>query len=171
MPTKIYQTIVKAPVQAVWDFHNRPDAFKLLTPPDENVKVITKDMTLRLGAIHEFETKQFGLKIKWKAKLVEVTPPFRFVDVALRSPFKSWKHTHEFEDFEGETIIRDVIEYEAPGGVLKNLVDHLMVEDKIEHLLKHRHKVFHQFLESSKAVINEELFAQTELDPDSTLIS
>lgn len=171
MPKKVFETIVKAPVQQVWDFHNRPDAFRLLTPPEENIQILTKDMTLRKGAIHEFVTKQFGMKVRWKARLTEVTPPNRFIDEAIKSPFKSWKHTHEFEDIEGDTIIRDIIEYEAPGWIFRNLIDQLFINDKINNLIRFRHHNFHDLLESHKAEINDALFEKTEIEEDSSFIS
>lgn len=171
MVTKVHETLVRAPVQKVWDFHNAPGTFKLLIPPDQHVEVVSKDLTIREGAVQEFIVHQLGLKFRWRARIIEAHEPRIFVDISEKGPFKTWKHSHEFIDVEGETLIRETVNYIPPGSFISGFINNLMVEEQVDKMLKHRSKVYREHLENSAVQINEELFAETTLDPDSELIS
>jgi len=158
MPTKVYETHIKAPVQKLWDFHAHPDALKILTPPEQEMKWISTSLPLRDGAIHEFKTKQFGLWITWKARITNVQIPHGFTDTAVKSPFKSWVHHHDFIDEDGYCILRDTIHYEMKAGPIGKLVNELTVEEKIDSMFKYRHRTTKAHLETPKAAVNPELF-------------
>lgn len=160
MVTKVYETRILAPVQKVWDFHSSADALKILTPPGQEVTLLSKDNAVRDGAIHIIQTKKFGLKIVWKAKIHGVRPPHEFTDTAIKSPFKSWTHRHEFIDAEGDTILRDTVTYTPPGGPLRKLVNTMMIEEEIDKLFKYRHRVTKEMNETTAAVINPELIGK-----------
>lgn len=171
MVTKVFESHIDAPVQKVWDFHNSAEALRLLTPPEQPIKLISKDNRVREGALHIIETKILGIKSVWEARITDVHEPRTFTDTALRSPFKFWKHVHEFIDEEGQTLLRDTITYEPKGGILSGMVNTLMVEDKVKELFQYRHRVTKEHVEFTPAEINEKLFAEHEGGTDSQLIS
>ncbi|MFM9874435.1 MAG: SRPBCC family protein [Fimbriimonadaceae bacterium] len=158
MPTKVYETYIKAPVQKLWDFHSSPDALRILTPAEQEMQWISKSNPLRDGAIHEFKTKQFGLWISWKARITNVREPFGFTDTAVKSPFKSWVHHHDFIDEDGHCILRDTIHYELKAGPIGKIVNSLSIEEKIDKMFKYRHRTTKAHLETPKAAVNTELF-------------
>lgn len=149
-------------MQSLWDFHASASALRLLTPPEQEIQLISKDLTVREGIVHELKTKQFGLWITWKARITNVNPPHGFTDTAMKSPFKSWVHHHDFIDDEGHCILRDTIHYEMKAGPIGNLVNALSVEEKIDSMFKFRHKVTKSHLETGKAAVNAELFEKAD---------
>ncbi len=158
MPTKVYETHIKAPVQKLWEFHSNPDALKILTPPDQEINWISPTFPLRDGAIHEFKTRQFGLWITWKARITNVREPYGFTDTAVKSPFKLWVHHHDFIDNDGHCILKDTIHYEMKAGPLGKLANELAIEEKIDSMFKYRHRTVKAHLETPKAAVNAELF-------------
>lgn len=161
MVTKVYEMRVLASVEKVWEFHNSLEALKILTPSDQELRVVGRDVAVREGALHQLEFKQFGLKQKWNARITGVREPYEFTDTAEKSPFKYWSHRHEFIPDEDGTIIRDTVTYQAPGWILSGLVNALVVEEKVDTLFKFRHKATKQFLEVQPASVNEELMSHS----------
>ena len=47
-------SIINAPVEVVWKFHERPDILQILTPPWQPVQVVRREGGLLAGAITEF---------------------------------------------------------------------------------------------------------------------
>ena len=162
MPTKVFETKIKAPVQKLWDFHSTASALKILTPPQQEIQLVSKDLDVKDGAIHHLKTKQFGLWLNWQAKITNVNPPFGFTDTAIQSPFKSWIHHHDFIDQDGESILRDTVHYELKGGIIGKIINQLFVEEKIESMFRYRHRTTKSHLETNKASVNVELFEKNQ---------
>lgn len=160
MVRKVYESRIEAPVEKVWAFHSSAEALKILTPPWQEVRLVSTDNTVREGALHVLETRKFGLKLLWKARISEVTPPSGFRDTAEKSPFKRWTHRHDFLDEEGMTILRDTVEYEPPGWIFGGMLNALFIEEDIDKLFKYRHQMTKQFLETTPLVLNPDLIGQ-----------
>lgn len=83
---------------------------------------------LELGDMATLEGKHFGLRQRFTAKITEVDRPARFVDEMVRGAFKRLRHVHEFHGISGGTLMRDVLEWESPLGVLGSIADLLFVK-------------------------------------------
>lgn len=139
MPTKRYESVLNADVEAVWSFHSSAEALNALTPGSRKIRLISSDLAVREGAVHEFQVKVGPLWVTWKAKLSAVDSPHGFVDTAVASPFKHWNHKHEFISQSHGTMIRDTIEYVPPFGALGALADNLFISREIDRLFAYRH--------------------------------
>jgi ligand-binding SRPBCC domain-containing protein len=82
---------------------------------------------LELGDLVAFEGRHFGITQRFVAKITQLDRPHRFVDEMLEGAFKWLRHVHEFESEDGLTIMRDVLEWEAPFGVIGRLADSLFL--------------------------------------------
>jgi len=140
MPSKVIELIVSANPEAVWTFHSSAEALNVLTPPDRKMRMISTDLTVREGAIHEFKVKVGPFWTTWIAELSEVHPPIGFRDTARKSPFKKWSHHHQFLEHPSGTLIRDTVSYELPFGILGRLVNWLFVSRDIDRLFAFRHQ-------------------------------
>ena len=108
-----YSTIVAAPVDKVFSFHERPDAIKILTPwwlfptierlrgkgLEEGVEVVVTTMGLS----------------KWHARHVAFERNQLFVDEMVSGPMKSWRHEHHFHQQENGTLLTDSIDFVPIG--------------------------------------------------------
>ena len=155
--TKVFTSHLETTLQRCWDFHNDASALKILTPPDQEITIISEDNRIYDGATHIIEAKKFGRRIRWVARILNVNPPHSFTDIAIKSPFKTWEHKHEFIEKEGIVTIRDTITYEPKGGILGAVANSVKIDEEIEKLFKYRHRTLREFLQPNAAVINEEL--------------
>ena len=138
--TRVFESTIECPVEALWEFHSSAEALRILTPPSRKIEVLSKDLEVREGALHVLKVRQFGIPLVWKARISEVHPPIGFTDTAEKSPFKSWRHRHEFIHAEGGSLLRDTVTYEAPFGPLGDLARVLFIDRDIERLFAFRHK-------------------------------
>jgi ligand-binding SRPBCC domain-containing protein len=136
----------------MWAFHSSVEALKVLTPPGQHVTIVGETVEVKNGAVHELKVKKFGLTLQWVADISEVEPPHRFVDTARKSPFKFWRHTHEFLPGQGCTILRDTVDYKMPFGILGKLVNSVLIEADVRKMFAFRHRVTRDVLEKKKTV-------------------
>jgi hypothetical protein len=83
---------------------------------------------LELGDLVTFEGRHFGMRQRFTARIVDIDPPLRFTDEMVKGAFRWLKHVHEFHPHGEGTVMRDVLEWEAPFGLLGCLADRLFLE-------------------------------------------
>ena len=108
-----YSTMVAAPVERVFSFHERPDAIQLLTPwwLFPSIKRI-RGKGLEEGV--EVVVTTMGLS-KWHARHVAFERNKLFVDEMVSGPMKSWRHEHRFQQQENGTLLTDSIDFVPIG--------------------------------------------------------
>jgi ligand-binding SRPBCC domain-containing protein len=106
------------------DAHN----LDALTPPWLRFRVLTpRPVAMRPGAVIDYRLRLRGLPLRWRSEITAWDPPRRFVDEQRRGPYRRWAHEHTFEEDRGGTLVRDRVEYAAPGGPLEPLLHRLLV--------------------------------------------
>ena len=65
-------------------------------------------------------------------------PPYIFVDVQAKGPYRKWIHEHRFEKVEGGTLMVDVVEYAVPGGWFAPIIHKLFIKKDIEAIFRYR---------------------------------
>ena len=151
MTIKLFESIIEADRDAVWQFHSSAEALTALTPPHKRIRWISHDLSVREGAIHEFQVKVGPAWLTWKAELFDVNPPVGFGDRAIKSPFKSWTHRREFLEQGSSTLVRDHIAYELPFGFLGALVDKVFMSGDIDRMFKFRHQALERNLNRARS--------------------
>lgn len=157
MPTREYITTIKAPLAAVWAFHEDVmRALPALSPPGDQVQLESVDLPQRVGSKLVIIAKGPLGKVRWEARIVEHVPPHavifgqeaRFVDVQDAGPFKAWRHSHEFESVDSSTTrLVDRITYTVGFGPLGWIADLLLVRRKLNAMFAHRHAMTRKLLE------------------------
>ena len=87
--------LVRAPQNAVAQFHEGPGAFARLQPPFSGTKLLRAE-SLAAGSITEFEMGFSPLVIHWVARHSDVSPGSGFTDTMVSGPMRSWQHRHEY---------------------------------------------------------------------------
>lgn len=150
MPVRTYTIWIDAPIEAVWAFHASVEALPLLTPPDRTVRILSEDVAVRNGALHQLAIRMKGLPVRWDARISDVEPPTRFVDTAERSPFAVWRHEHRFTPENGGTRLTDTVEYRLPFGPIGAVVDRLFVGRDLDAMFAFRHEATRAALASTR---------------------
>ncbi|MBN8730922.1 MAG: SRPBCC family protein [Acidobacteria bacterium] len=141
MPHFSQSTLIDAPVEAVFAFHERPDALTLLSPPFPPVRLLSRtgrgieagaELELRIGPL------------RWLARHTHYEPNRLFVDEQIAGPFARWIHRHEFTPAGAQTRLTDHIDFQLPGGPLVNSLFAWAVKLSLRDMFNHRHRVTRQ---------------------------
>jgi ligand-binding SRPBCC domain-containing protein len=67
--------------------------------------------------------RHFGVPWRMTSRITGYRRPEWFVDEQVRGPFRRWRHEHAFTSTsDGGTLMRDVVHFEAPFGLVGRLV-------------------------------------------------
>jgi ligand-binding SRPBCC domain-containing protein len=118
---------VRAPLEAVADFHAQSASMAAITPPPVMVRVHRAEKTLRDGDEMDFTLWLGPLPVRWLAK-IEATTRNGFVDRQIKGPFKKWAHRHSFERVDDTTTrVRDEIHIRLQRHPLWGTIGFLMM--------------------------------------------
>ena len=144
----VKESVIRAPPERVFAFHELPDALRRLTPPWERVRIVEQAESLRAGARAVVETRVLGLfTVRWVAEHTAYDSPRMFEDVQRKGPFKSWRHRHVVEPHPEGAVLRDEIEYEPPLGFAGRMFAPLVVVPRLRRLFDYRHRVTREWCE------------------------
>jgi ligand-binding SRPBCC domain-containing protein len=137
----VKQTVIRAPPERVFAFHERRDALELLTPPWEHARVIKPANIAKVGSRAVIETKTLGLTLRWVAEHTAYEPPLLFEDVQVSGPFRRWRHRHLVSAHADGALLCDEIDYEPPLGLLGRISSPWLIQPRLERLFAYRHEV------------------------------
>ena len=136
-----HSSIINAPVEVVWQFHERPNILQLLTPPWQPVQVVRREGGLITGAVTEFRLFLGPVPLTWLARHTNYEKNRFFTDEQISGPFESWVHRHEFTPENGKTRLSDIISYILPGGETIEFFSGWLIQAQLEAMFRYRHYV------------------------------
>ena len=104
-----------------------------------------------LGAGEEvtWRARHFGVWLSLTSRITGYERPAFFCDSMVRGAFARLEHEHHFaEDGMGGTIMDDVLEFTAPGGVIGLLAERLVLRRYLRKFLVARNNVLAAAAES-----------------------
>lgn len=114
MPSLRFVSPLPVDASEAFAWHARPGAFERLTPPWDNVRVVSRTGDLRGGEV-VLEVQQGPLRLPWIARHSGYVEGRQFVDEQVRGPFARWHHTHTMlPQDDGTSLLEDAIEYALP---------------------------------------------------------
>ena len=134
----VHESEIAAPPQAVFAFHERPEALALLVPPWEKVVVVQPPSSLAPGTRVLLKMKLGPLSVTWEAEHTLYEKNVLFQDRMVRGPFAKWVHTHRFLPSAGGTLLRDEVELALPFGPL-GLLGWPLARRRLEKMFAYRH--------------------------------
>lgn len=140
--TFVARTVIPAPAEAVFAWHEAPGAFERLTPPWEPVRVVRHVGGIRDGARVSLRVGLWPFSLRWDLRHVDYQSGRSFTDEQVSGPFRSWRHVHRMiPDGPDACVLDDTIEYELPLGVIGALIGWWFVQRKLKRLFTYRHAV------------------------------
>lgn len=147
----IKESVIKASPERVFAFHELPDAFERLMPPDENAKIIQKADITKIGSQAIIEMKVLGIfPARWIAEHTKYEPPKMFEDVQISGPFASWRHDHIILPHAEGAILRDEIHYEPPFWIFGAFAAPFVIVPKLEKMFEYRHRITKDWCEKGE---------------------
>ncbi len=134
------ESFFSVPKQELFAFHERDDAFSLLTPASENIEVGSTASTLAPSdEVVRFAVRFGPLRFRFENVHTVYEPFDLFVDEQRRGLFTEWRHTHRFREagWDGDpaSMLSDEIVYSHPLLPLLNP----FVRHRLKRLFEYRH--------------------------------
>jgi ligand-binding SRPBCC domain-containing protein len=131
---------IPRPLAEVFPFFADAANLERITPPELGFQILTpQPIAMKPGAVIDYKLRLYGIPFRWRTVIEEFVPGVRFVDTQARGPYKLWRHTHEFREEGGVTVMRDRVEYELPFGPLGRVAHRLAVRAQLAGIFAHRH--------------------------------
>jgi hypothetical protein len=115
----VHSSVLAAPIEDVFAWHERPGALPRLMPPWQPVRLVREATSLRDGQA----VLGLPLGLRWVAQHSELDRPNRFVDELTSLPPLRWKHRHEFTETERfeerRTRLTDRVDTWLPAAMLR----------------------------------------------------
>lgn len=135
----VREQFVPRPIEDVFEPFSRAENLQALTPPWLHFRIVTDlPIEMREGALIEYRLRFHGVPVRWRTEIEVWEPPHRFVDLALKSPFSLWHHTHTFEPVEGGTLARDRVRYRVGFGPFGEAAHAMLVGRDLERIFEFR---------------------------------
>lgn len=139
MTTITLTTVFKAPIQLVFDHARNIDTHQESASKSNEIAIAgTTFGLINKGETVTWRGKHFGIYLQHQSVISQMEQPTHFEDEQLKGHFKSFKHQHFFEESDGQTIMKDLMQYETPFGIFGQLFDKLALKKHLTQFLIER---------------------------------
>lgn len=122
-----------ASIEEVFEFISNPKNIESVYPKDMRFKVLEMPERIYNGAVVTMSALLMGQVFKWNTVIKDLNRPYGFVDEALDSPFRYWRHRHMLSSMDGKCIMKDRIEFSTALGFLGDRFAERMISNILEY--------------------------------------
>ena len=137
------QQHVNASIAEMWDFISSPKNLKLITPDYMGFDIVSEGLPNKMyeGMIISYKVSPLlGIKTTWVTEITHVVDKHYFVDEQRVGPYKIWHHQHFLEATPEGTLMKDIVSYQPPFGILGAIANQLIIKNKLEEIFSYRTK-------------------------------
>ena len=150
----IVETWINAGVQTCFDAARDLDLHVKSVPHTNEVAVAGRTTGLiGMGEEVTWRARHFGVVQHFTSRITAFEPPSYFQDSMQRGAFRSFVHDHYFSARDGGTMMKDVLEFSAPLGILGRIVEKIVLRRYLERLLASRASVIKEACEIAPATV------------------
>jgi len=133
------EQFIPVPRTEVFAFFATPKNLEAITPPWLRFRIVRQSTPeVQKDTELTYRLRVHGLPMTWKSLIEQWRPNERFVDVQLRGPYASWRHTHEFCDHDKGTMILDHVQYRLPMGRMGQRIAGRFVASDVRKIFDYR---------------------------------
>jgi ligand-binding SRPBCC domain-containing protein len=149
MPKVELSTQINAPIERYFDLARSIDLHMESTKQTGEKAIAGRTSGLiELGETVTWQATHFGIRQNLTSKITRFEYPNYFTDEMVTGAFKSFRHDHLFSYSDGQTIMKDVFDFESPLGLLGRLANFLFLTDYMRRLLETRNLVIKKTAEN-----------------------
>ena len=148
----IKEQLIKTNINTLWDFISSPKNLQEITPKSMNFQITSnnKDQKMYAGMIISYKvTPLLKLPVKWLTEITHVKEKEFFVDEQRVGPYKIWHHEHIFKITKKGILMKDIVTYIPPYGLLGRLANYLFIKKRINEIFDYREKKIDKIFNSS----------------------
>ena len=144
-------TRISAPAERCFDLARSIDLHMRTTAAtgERAIAGVTSGL-LELGQEVTWRARHFGVWQTLSSRITAFDRPRYFRDSQVRGAFRSFAHDHFFESSAGGTVMRDVLEYTAPFGLLGRLAERMVLTEYLRRFLEERNRQLKHIAESGE---------------------
>jgi ligand-binding SRPBCC domain-containing protein len=144
--------LLSLPRVRVFEFFSDAHNLEAITPPWLHFTVQTpRPICMTKGALIDYRLRLHRIPIRWQSRISVWEPPYRFVDEQVHGPYRRWHHEHVFEEVDGGTLCRDIVQYDVPGG---RVIDALFVRRDLEKIFLFRQRKLAELFAGNVAALH-----------------
>jgi ligand-binding SRPBCC domain-containing protein len=128
-------------LEEAWAFISNPSNLKNITPETMGFEVVSEGLPEKMypGMIITYSVKPLlGIKTTWVTEITHVQEMRYFVDEQRVGPYTLWHHEHHLEPVEGGVLMRDIVSYKPPFGILGRIANRLIIRKKLREIFQYR---------------------------------
>ena len=128
-------------MKEVWDFISSPRNLKEITPDHMGFDITSEDLPEKMypGMIISYIVKPLlGIKTTWVTEITHVRENKYFVDEQRVGPYSVWHHEHFIEPIEDGVLMKDIVSYKPPFGILGSIANRLIIRKKLDEIFSYR---------------------------------
>lgn len=134
--------IIPRPRPEVFAFFTEARNLERLTPGFLRFRILTPGpIEIRAGTLIDYQLRLYGVPLRWRTRIETFEPGTSFTDIQLAGPYRRWHHRHEFSDHPAGTLMRDIVQYELPFGILGVVSHPLLVQPSLRKIFVYRARV------------------------------
>lgn len=131
----------KSSIEKVFAYYADAKNLEDITPPFLNFKIVNMNTAnIEKGTLLDYKLKLHGIPVSWQTEILEFERPTHFVDNQNKGPYSLWHHTHTFESLGDGTLVRDLVRYKLPMGVLGKISGLALVKKDLKEIFDYRAK-------------------------------
>ncbi len=133
-----------ASTEDLWDFISSPRNLKEITPPHMGFDITTPNLPEKMypGMVISYKVRPLlGIKTDWVTEITHVQEGRYFVDEQRIGPYTLWHHEHFLEPTEDGVLMKDIITYQPPFGILGALANSLFIKKQLNVIFDYRRRV------------------------------
>jgi hypothetical protein len=134
-------------IEKTFSFFKEAKNLEKITPEFLKFKVLKQStQTIQEGTKISYRFSLHGFPVTWQSQITDWKPSRKFSDIQVRGPYNHWHHTHEFDEKNGGTLVRDQVTYKVPFGVLGDIIIDPFIRKDLEKIFSHRRKVIQSIM-------------------------
>lgn len=142
-------TSIAAPIERCFDLARSIDLELDSTEGDQQAVAGVRSGLIGQGQEVTWRGRHFGIVIRHTSRITAYDFPRYFQDSMLKGIFQSYCHDHYFEAIQGLTVMKDVVRFAAPCGLLGRVIECLLLERHMRRLLHGRNLYIKRAAESA----------------------
>lgn len=133
-----------------WTFFSKPENLEKITPKDLHFRILNKSgEAIHAGQMISYHVAPVaGIKMFWLTEITHVKDKNYFVDEQRTGPYQLWHHAHYFEETSNGIVMKDIVHYALPLGILGRLAHAIFVRQRLQHIFNFRMKILDQLFKA-----------------------
>jgi len=135
------EQIINSDIDTVWDFVSSPKNLKEITPSYMLFQITSDNLEQKMypGMIITYKVAPIlNIKIDWMTEITHVRDKKFFIDEQRMGPYKMWHHQHIFIDNDDHVLMKDIVTYIPPFGLLGDIANKLFIKRQLNEIFNYR---------------------------------